>query len=121
MRDLDERLRRELHDRAGESHPSARLPAAMGAAVARRRRRGRLTAMTAVFVLAALAGSAFLLRGGEDDSTRVITGPNPPAGTPSTSTRGRCCPTFRRSSTPASRWSTRCTSLEGSGPWRLGR
>ncbi len=83
MPDLDERLRRELRAHAEAAHPSADLPSVMGAAVGRRqRRRSRLVAGAAVVVVAALVGAALLVRAGDEDSTRVVTGPNPATGTP---------------------------------------
>lgn len=83
MTDLDERLRHELRVHAEAAHPSADLPSALGVAVSRRqRRRSRLVAATAVVLVAALVGAALLIRAGDEDSTRVVTGPNPPAGTP---------------------------------------
>ncbi len=83
MTDLDERLRHELRVHAEAAHPSADLPSALGAAVGRRqRRRSRLVAATAVVLVAALVGGALLIRAGDEDSTRVVTGPNPPTGTP---------------------------------------
>lgn len=82
MPELDDRLRTELHERAGVAQPSADLARVMGAAVGRRRRRGQALAATAMVALLAMVGGALLIRAGDEDSTRVVTGPNPPTGNP---------------------------------------
>ena len=56
-----------------------------------------------------------------DALTRPASRPSSPsAGTPSTSTRGPCCPTSRRSSTPARPWPSRSTARAASAAARSG-
>lgn len=81
MTDLDDRLRTELRGRASATQPSADLARVMGAAVGRRRRRGQTVAATAMVALLAVVGGALLVRG-DEDSTRVVTTPNPVEPTP---------------------------------------
>jgi tryptophanase len=61
------------------------------------------------------------LRRGRPRTARVCRVSSPRAGTPSTSTPGRCCRTSHRCSSPGRRSPSRSTSSAGSAPARSGR
>lgn len=81
MTDFEPRLRRELSERAGAPRTTPALPAALGTAVARRRRRDRIVLGVAVVALLAVVAAGVVLRvSGDEDSTPVVTGPDGGAG-----------------------------------------
>jgi hypothetical protein len=105
---------------AGRPDPDRGVPDLRRAGGPRPRRPGRRAPRGHRPRLPALPGPHRRLPRREGLGGRGPDGP-PPEGTPSTSTRARCCPTCRRPRCRPRRWPASSTSKAGSGGWRSGR